>query len=111
VTTFVSDSAPSQFGNAERAVRLPITVSQEGELFLGGILYEKEQMRRLKLRSGRYSVYSIGYNLTNRWPTETQMDLSDEEFSSLTNIERYDLVFVPGVCGEPEVLCGNAFLF
>jgi hypothetical protein len=110
VAVFLADTPPGDFGSAERVLRLPVRVGEQGVLLLGGILSDRPDMTELSLQPGEWTLYSLAYNL-NAWPSEEQRDLSFEKYATLTTVERYDFVLVPKPCPLPGVTQGQELLY
>ena len=110
VSVFLADSPPPDFGDADRVLRFPISVTGE-ELLVGGIMYGPDEWRRIRIPSGDYSLYWLGYNIHKREPSDEHMDLDLEDYALLTDEERYDFVLVPGSCSEVTVLRGDEYLY
>jgi hypothetical protein len=110
VSVYLADSAPGDFGEAERVVRFPF-VATTGELLVGGIDTGPKDWRRVEVSPGDYTLYWVGYNLHKRWPSEEQMDMEDQDYAEVRDVERYDIVFMAWPCTNIEVLKGNAYLY
>lgn len=104
------ETAPTDFGDAERVIHLPVVIS--GPMMLHGTTdWEEPSFRKLPLGPGRYSVFSKGWNLGEEARSEAAKEANDEEFWGLPDVERYEWIICPMVEESPRVLRGNEFLY
>lgn len=87
-------------GNAQRVSVFPLTLSKGQMDILGGLGGEAN---RVQVSPGEYSVYVRSFNLGKG--TDDFIE-KDEDFLALDDMERYEIVLVPGKSDKEGVIFG-----
>ncbi len=104
------ETAPTEFGDAERVIHLPLVLS--GPMLLNGNGdWQECSFRKLPVGAGRYSLFSMGWKLGAYNMSSEAEEADDDSIWSLPDIERYEWVICPMVDEVPRVLRGKEFLY
>lgn len=109
IDVFQSSRVPD-LDMCQRAIALPISIPSGRVHIMSPTDFEPAIV--CDLEPGRYTAFTLASNIgVDQMSLEEEYELSDAEIERRTDLERYAIVFVPGIYDQTGVVKGNPYLY